>query len=136
MAASRSGPDGPSPERARNVFVAAILAWLVPGAGHLSLGRRRRAVIFCLVVFGSLAVGCFLGGELYRPTSGQPLMTLAGYACMGIGIVYFVLQYAVEYQADVAGAGFEYGKAFILTAGLMNILLVLDAIDIGRGEKR
>ena len=96
----------------------------------------KRAVIFCLVVFGSLAVGCFLGGELYRPTSGQPLMTLAGYACMGMGIVYFVLQYAVEYQADVAGAGFEYGKAFILTAGLMNILLVLDAVDIGRGQKR
>jgi len=33
------------------------------------------------------------------------------------------------------GAGFEYGTAFLLTAGLMNLLLVMDAWDIARGRK-
>ena len=32
-------------------------------------------------------------------------------------------------------AGYEYGTAFLLTAGLMNLLLVLDAWDIARGKK-
>ena len=31
--------------------------------------------------------------------------------------------------------GFEYGTAFLLTAALMNLLLILDAWDIARGRK-
>jgi len=31
---------------------------------------------------------------------------------------------------------YEYGCAYLLTAGLMNLLLVLDAWDIATGKKR
>ena len=31
--------------------------------------------------------------------------------------------------------GYEYGAAFMLTAGLMNLLLILDAWDIAKGRK-
>ena len=126
-----------SPDRqgSGNPYVAAVVAWLLPGAGHLSLGRRERALVFFVVIFASLTTGCLLEGQLYRPTAGQPLLSLAGFACMGVGAAYFVLQQVIGYTGDSAAAGFEYGKAFILTSGLMNILLILDVLDIGRRQK-
>ena len=39
------------------------------------------------------------------------------------------------YDGDPIGAGYEYGTVFLLTAGLMNLLLVLDAWDIATGKK-
>jgi hypothetical protein len=54
---------------------------------------------------------------------------------MGMGFLYFLLRYALHYQGNIAGAGYEYGTAFLLTGGLMNLLLVLDAWDIVRGKK-
>jgi hypothetical protein len=52
-----------------------------------------------------------------------------------MGVPYFVLRWGVGYEGNVMGAGYEYGTAFILTAGLMNWLLILDTFDIARGKK-
>ena len=116
-------------------YLAALLAFLVPGAGHLFLGRRSRAALFFGVIALSLVIGCFLEGQLFEPVGGQPLVTLRALASMGSGVVYFLLQYGLGYEGNVEAKGFDYGGAFLLTAGLMNILLVLDAWDIARGEK-
>jgi hypothetical protein len=114
-------------------YLAVVLAWLLPGAGHVFLGRRARGLAFFVIVLASLALGWALQGELYRDI-GQPLSTLAALACAGMGLPYFLLL-GVGYTGNVDAAGYEYGKAFILTAGLMNILLILDAWDIARGDK-
>ena len=118
-----------------NPLLAAVLAWLVPGAGHLFLKRGRRALLFFVLVLVSLVIGCWLQGNLYSPVQGQPLTLLATLGCMGMGVPYFVLRYLLDYHGDVVAIGFEYGTAFILTAGLMNLLLVLDAWDIALGKK-
>ena len=39
-------------------------------------------------------------------------------------------------RASILAVTNEYGTTFLLTAGLMNILLILDAFDIGIGRKR
>ena len=118
-----------------NPWLAALAAWLVPGAGHFYLGRRGRALAFLALVGVSIAIGCHLQGNLYRPLPNQPLTLLATLGCLGMGIPYFVLRYVAGYTGDVISPGYEYGTAFILTAGLMNLLLVLDAWDIAVGKK-
>jgi hypothetical protein len=118
-----------------NPYLAVIAAWLVPGAGHLLLGRARRALLFFVLVVASVAIGCQLHGNLYQVIPGQPLTWLATAGTMGMGLPYFVLRYLLGYQGEVVAAGYEYGTAFILTAGLMNLLLVLDAWDIALGKK-
>ncbi len=120
---------------AHNPVVAALLAWVVPGAGHLYLGRRGRALAFCLIVLVSLFTGFALQGNLYRVVAGQPLSFFATLGSMGVGLPYFVARWLLGYQGDIESASYEYGSAFILTAGLMNLLLVLDALDIARGRK-
>lgn len=115
--------------------LAACLAWLVPGLGHVYLKRFARGLIFFLLVSTAVVVGTSLSGELHRPQRGKPLSTLATLGSMGMGVPYFVLRFGIKYTGDLVGRGFEYGSAFLLTAGLMNWLLVLDAWDIGRGKK-
>jgi len=43
-------------------FVAGILAWAIPGAGHVYLGRTVRGVILCLAVNGLFWAGVAFGG--------------------------------------------------------------------------
>lgn len=133
-ASQRDSEAGAAAVPTRTLVAAVVLGWLIPGAGHFLLGRRRRAVAFFLLVMSSLTIGCLLQGELYRAI-GPPLTTLATAATAGVGAAYFVLLSVVGYTGSLQAVGYEYGKAFILTAGLMNILLLLDVWDIGRGEK-
>jgi Family of unknown function (DUF6677) len=114
--------------------VAALVAWLVPGLGHVYLRRWRRGLGFFLLVIVSLWVGVYLKGNLYRPVPNEPLSLLGTLGALGMGIPYFILRHQ-EYSGDILSPAFEYGTAFLLTAGLMNWLLVLDAWDISRGKK-
>ncbi len=114
---------------------AMIAAWLIPGGGHLLLGKRVRALVFFLVIMTAVTVGVVLEGNLHRILPNQPLTILATLGSMGSGAPYFALRFLLGYQGNVVAPGYEYGSAFMLTAGLMNLLLVLDVFDIGRGRK-
>ncbi|MEE8524204.1 MAG: DUF6677 family protein [Thermoanaerobaculia bacterium] len=122
-------PDGGNP------YLAAVCAWLLPGAGHLLLARRRRALVFFCLVAVTMAFGLYLQGNMPWVWQGSPLRTLATAACLGNGLAYVVLRFGFGIEGDVQAPGFDYGSAFILTAGLMNLLLILDAWDIARGSK-
>lgn len=113
----------------------AVVAWLLPASGHLLLGKRFRALGFALVLLIAFGLGMRLEGNLYRPVPGQPLSYLATLGAMGIGAPYFVARYGADYQGKPEAQGFEYGTIFLLSAGLMNLLLVLDVWDIARGRK-
>ena len=111
------------------------LAWLVPGLGHLLLGRRTRAAVFFVVVVIGFVVGLLLNGELILPHAGDPLSYLAAIASIGNGIRFFVAHRVGLGQGVVTSPAYEYGNAFLLPAGMMNLLLVLDVHDIGTGKK-
>jgi hypothetical protein len=139
LADSESSSPAAAPATPRppvgNPWIVAVAAWLIPGAGHLLLKRWRRALLFCLVILVCVVVGCHLDGNLYRPQKGEPLTYLATLSSMGMGILYYLLRWGIDYQGDVAAASYEYGTAFLLTAGLMNLLVVLDAWDVAAGHK-
>lgn len=118
-----------------NPVAAAVMAWLIPGLGHLYLRRWLRGAVFFILVIASLWIGCELQGKLFRPVPNEPLSKLGTLGALGTGVPYFILRYVQHYEGDVVGAGFEYGTAFLITAGLMNWLLVLDVWDISRGKK-
>lgn len=127
-------------EAAKSTFpVRALLlvtvSWLVPAAGHFLLGKRLRALGFAFLILVAFGLGLRLSGNLYRPVPGQPLSYLATLGSMGVGAPYFVARYGFGYEGKPEAAGFEYGTVFLLSAGLMNLLLVLDAWDIASGRK-
>lgn len=130
-AAVRKAPPG----AAAKAGVAAFLAWLFPGAGHLFLGRWVRAGIFAFLVLLTLVIGWQLQGKLFLTFQGSPLEVLGTLGSMGSGAPYFVLRFGLGYEGDLNAVGYDFGTAFLLTAGLMNLLLVLDAWDIAMGLK-
>jgi hypothetical protein len=118
----------------RAVGLAAV-AWLIPASGHFLLGRRLRAFAFLLIVATAFAIGLQLEGNLHRFVGGQPLSVLATLGAMGSGIAYLAARFGFGYAGDPLGPTFEYGTIFLLSAGLMNLLLVLDVWDIATGAK-
>jgi hypothetical protein len=118
----------------RRSIVAMVLAYLIPGAGHFYLGLRARAVAFFCVVLFLFVIGLSIDGRLYTLQQGNLLSFLATLGSMGAGVLYFIARATGPY-GDVRSITFEYGTAFTLTAGLMNLLLVLDAYDIATGRK-
>ena len=145
------------PSKGASALVSCLLAWIVPGAGHFYLGKRSRALVFFLVVLSTFLLGVLNQGRSYLIDRDQPLTYLATLTNIATGPVELVsrqLTYHRLVWALPADPGSqesarllqamrervrivtdEYGTTFLLTAGLMNILLMLDAFDIAIGRK-
>jgi hypothetical protein len=113
----------------------ALAAWLVPGAGHFWQGRRQKAVVFAIMVPLMFVVGLWLDGRLFPFEPTQPLVALAAFASLGNGLPYFVAAAFGLGTGVVTAASYEYGNTFLIVAGLLNMLIVLDAYDISLGRK-
>ena len=124
----------PDPLGLREVLTA-LLAWVVPGAGHFLLGKRARAIAFCAIIALCAVIGCQLQGRLDVFAANDPLSKVATIASAGSGAIYFVLRFLVGYEGSIVAPGFEYGTTFLRTAGILNLLLVLDVLDIARRWK-
>ncbi len=120
----------------RSPSIAAALAWVFPGLGHLYLGRRQRALAYAAIVVVTFLLGLQFEGRLYAVEAGQPLTILATFAVHGAGVLPIVARALSDNPGgSILSVTFEYGCAFLLTAGLMNLLLMLDVWDIARGRK-
>ncbi len=85
-----------------------VAAWAVPGAGHLWLGRRSKGLLFLAALVLMFTIGLAIHGQLFSFGASEPLGSLAAFANLGIGIVYFVAV-ALGYGAgDVRAVSYEY----------------------------
>ena len=111
------------------------VSWLVPGAGHLMLGRREKGIIFFVTLVAMFAVGLGLDGRLAAFDFSDPLVGLAAIANLGMGIPYFIARAMDLGQGVVTAASYEYGNTFLIVAGLLNMLVAIDAYDVRLGRK-
>jgi hypothetical protein len=112
-----------------------LAAWALPGAAHLWLGRRSKGLIFLVALLSMFAIGIAIRGRLFPFDFSEPLVGLEALADLAIGLPYFIAS-ALGYGAgDVTAVTYEYGNAFIVVAGLLNLLVVIDAYDIALGRK-
>jgi TM2 domain-containing membrane protein YozV len=136
---------------------ACALAWVIPGAGHFYLGKRVKSIIFFAVVTLTFMFGLAMDGRVYLASPDQPLSYLATFANLGVGPMDLIgrrasydrilfrfpdeMDHALYQEIldrtrkKILAPTHEYGTTFILTAGLMNILLILDVFDTGIGRK-
>jgi hypothetical protein len=112
------------------------IGWLVPGGAHLWLGRRDKGVIFLVVLVALFAAGLWLDGRIFPIEPREPLVALAALANIGIGVPYFVAWALGLGAGNVVAASYEYANTYLIVAGLLNALVVLDAYDIAVGRKR
>ena len=112
-----------------------LAGWVVPGAGHLLLGRRRQGLIFLVTLPLMFATGLWLEGQIFPFDGSQLLVLLEAVADLGIGLPYWLASLLGAGGGRVVAVTYEYGNTFILVAGLLNMLVVLDAFDIAHGRK-
>lgn len=112
-----------------------LASWAIPGAGHLWLGRRAKGLIFLVALPLMSAIGLAIGGRLFPFTFAEPLVGLAALADLGIGLAYFIASALGYGEGAVRAVTYEYGNAFLIVAGLLNLLVIIDAYDIAMGRK-
>ena len=80
-------------------------------------------------------IGLAVHGRLFPFDLSEPLVGMAAVADLGIGLTYFIAG-ALGYGAgDVRAVTFEYGNAFLIVAGLLNLLVIVDVYDVAMGRK-
>ena len=118
---------------------AVALGWLIPGGGHLLLKRTGRGALLLVSVTGMFLCGLMMRGAMFQPQSGDLLTTIIntggfiGDICSGI--LYLLSVWLGYSQPDMAGAVHDYGTKFLVTAGLLNVLAMVDVFEIASGRK-
>jgi hypothetical protein len=116
--------------------IALIAGWLLPGAGHLLLGKWVRAGLLMASILGMFAIGIALKGKIYTPNTGEPLDILHFLGDLGVGALYGLARLLGWGQAPVLVAVADYGSNFIVVAGLLNVVAAVDAHSLAGGRKR
>jgi len=130
----------PTPAR---VWLMGVAAWFFPGAGHLMQRKWGRAAVMGGSVWLCFVLGLAMGGHMFDLSTGQGSSALLQIppmvANLGSGVLYVICWLMGVGFADdpqqAARATFEYGNTFLLIAGLLNYLTMLDAFDIAAGRK-
>ncbi len=112
-----------------------VAAWAVPGVGHLWLGRYQKGLVLLIALPLVFATGLLFDGRLFPFELGQPLVALAAFADVGMGMPYLIATLMGGGAGEVVHQNFEYGNAFLIVAGLLNMLVVLDVFDVAEGRK-
>ena len=117
------------------IVLLCLASWALPGAGHLWLGRRAKGLIFLVALPVMFAIGLAIRGRLFPFDFSDPLVGLGAVADLGIGVPYFIASALGYGVGDVRAVTYEYGNAFLIVAGLLNLLVVIDAYDVMMGRK-
>ena len=124
-----------------NPIVIGIISWFVPGGGHFVQRKWKRGLAIAAVIWVMFIIA-ILGGGAYYPgfdfKDGALLYLLNIFARCGNGVGALISYgIAAAPSSNVAAlATFEYAGRFLETAGLLNYLAMLDAVDISLGRKK
>jgi hypothetical protein len=127
-------------EPLRSPWLTVVLAWLVPGLGHFLLGRKGRAAIIFAAVVVSFVVGLLMRGPMFQPSGTGDILTrliqAAGFVGdIAAGALYFIAVGFGYWPPDQPTHAADYGSKFLVAAGLMNVLAMVDAYEIAIREK-
>lgn len=127
--------DADSPVDSR-LFPAVVIAWLIPGAGHVMLGDVRRGVVFFVTLTTMFGLGIAFGGRLFPFQFSDWLVFLAALAQWGVALPRLIAGVTGVGGGDVVAVTYEYGNTFLMASGLLNTLVVLDVLDRARRASR
>ncbi len=136
----------------KKAVLSCFLTWLVPGLGHLYLGKKVPALVFFCIIHLAFILGFTHDGRFFVIDEKHSVMSylqtmtniavgpldMAGRIYSYGHLTYFLpKQRNKNYEGTIStmrkrieSPVSRYGTAYLLTAGLMNILLMLNVFDI------
>ena len=117
------------------VYLALLLGWLIPGAGHIVTRHWVRALLLFLAITLMFSLGIAMQAKVYVPNTGDPLEMLGFCGDIGAGLLYFVARVLSLGQPTVQLVTADYGTKFVVVAGLLNFIAAVDAHNLRIGRK-
>jgi len=112
-------------------LLAAVCAWAVPGLGHVVLGRYAKALYFGLLVTGTFGLGVWLGEGGSVSAARFPFHVYGQY---GAGLPALVASWIGEAPLGHTVDRLELGLVMTTVAGILNIIVVVDAYESARRD--
>ena len=110
-------------------------AWLIPGLGHLLLKRGWRALILFTSIMIMFALGLAMQGQFFSTSSASYLEVLGHYGELCVGLAMPAAGFFGYGGGDPFFVSSDFGTAYLVAAGMLNALAVLDCFDIAMGRK-
>ena len=116
--------------------MAPAVGWLIPGAGHLIQKRWKRGLLLMFAVVAMFAFGLAMEGKIYKSNTGDLLDILGFVGDLGSGLLYILGRIFEWGSLSITTANADYGTKYIVVAGLLNIMAMVDAYHIAIGKKQ
>lgn len=110
---------------------ALLLAWLIPGAGHVLLGKWKKGLFFFGILTATYLFGMWIVG--FRPVSwdDNPFYFVGQY---GSGATLAVAMLRGSEKAilrpEVHPSWFDPGLLYVCVVGLLNLVILLNIFDL------
>jgi hypothetical protein len=103
-----------------------LLAWLIPGAGHLMIKENKRALIISVTIILTFCVGLYVGSiGIINPSGAKPWYVAQ---IMNSPVVAALGYLAQKGDYTVFGKPNEIGQIYTSIAGLLNLLCIVNAV--------
>ncbi len=112
-----------------------VAAWLVPGLGHWRLKKRWRAVILFVAIVAMFIFGLLMQGTFFSISSQSILERLGFFSELSVGLPMMLAKFFGYGGGNPFFTSADYGTAYLVSAGMLNVLALLDAFDIAVGRK-
>lgn len=117
------------------LFKLCVASWLVPGLGHWLLKRRWRAVVLFVAIIAMFVLGVLMKGQFYALASASYLERLGYLAELCTGLAMPVTKFFGYGGGNPFFVSSDFGTAYLVSAGMLNVLAILDTYDIAIGRK-
>jgi TM2 domain-containing membrane protein YozV len=122
------------PKALGRATTAAVLGWLLPGAGHLWLGRVRKGLVLGLLVSGTFVAGALLARGRTVTFDENPFYYIGQIGSgLTLGVTQTLASNGLPPVNSTARPEVDAGLLYMSVAGLLNLLLVLNLFDLVLG---
>lgn len=124
-----------------NGFILGLLAWAIPGYGHIQLGYWQRGLIIAgcfwsMFIIAIVSGGAYYPGFEFKDGSLLYILNMLGRCGSGLGALLSWFLGSNPPVDFASWATFEYGGRFLEIAGLVNYLAVIDVLDLHARRKQ
>jgi hypothetical protein len=108
------------------LLIVGLLAWLVPGAGHLALRQKARALVIFVAIVLTFTVGLYIGSiGVINPVGAKPWYVAQ---IMNSPAVAILGHLTSKGDYPVYGRPAEIGQIYTSISGLLNLLCIVNAV--------
>jgi len=133
--AAQETTSRPAPPKLATLVRLCVAAWVAPGLGHLLLGRKWRALILFSAIVTMFLLGIAMQGEFFATSSGSYLQTLGYFGELCVGVAMPAARFFGYSGGNPLFVSADFGTAYLVAAGMLNALSILDTYDIAMGRK-